>query len=416
MEEGKMAEGFDTRELIYDWNGLEGPSAPLRVELNDETLRDGLQSPSIKDPPLEVKIEALHYMAKLGIPNVNIGMPCTSQKIKEATIRLAKVISDEKLPIRPNCAARTVVSDVEAVVEVSQAAGIPVEASTFIGSSPIRSLAEGWDLDRMLESTEKSVTFAVKHGLPVMYVTEDTTRARPDVLKRLYTTAIDCGAYRLCIADTVGHITPNGIRSLIKFFKDEIVKGRKDLKIDFHGHNDRGLAVANSLAALEAGADCVHGTILGIGERVGNTPLDQLLVNLRLLGWIDQDLSILPRYCELVREHCGAPLPFNYPVMGRDAFRTSTGVHAAAIVKAKEKGKDFLANRVYSSVPAELVGRSQEIEIGPMSGQANVIYWLRQRGIAPEPQLIEKILEEAKGADAVLEEQKIYEIIRGQGG
>jgi 2-isopropylmalate synthase len=411
-----MAEEFETRELIYDWNEVEGPSAPPRVELNDETLRDGLQSPSIKDPPLEVKIEALHYMARLGISNANIGMPCTSPKIKEATIKLAKVIADEKLPIRPNCAARTVISDVQAVVEVSEAAGIPVEASTFIGSSPIRSLAEGWDLERMLRSTEEAVTFAVKHGLPVMYVTEDTTRARPDVLKKLYTTAIDCGAYRLCIADTVGHITAHGLRSLIRFFKEEIIRDKEGLKIDWHGHNDRGLAVVNSLAALEAGADCVHGTILGIGERVGNTSLDQLLVNLKLLRWIEQDLSVLPKYCELVHEHCGAPLPFNYPVIGRDAFRTSTGVHAAAIIKALEKGEDFLANRVYSGVPAELVGRTQEIEIGPMSGQANVIYWLKQRGIEPQAKLVERILEEAKRSDAVLKEQEVYEIIRRQGG
>jgi len=411
-----MAEAHTDEELIYDWNEIETPSKPARIELNDETLRDGLQSPSIIDPPIEVKIDALHYMAQLGITHANIGMPCTSPKIKEATIRLAKVIADEKLPIRPNCAARTVASDVEAVVEVSQAAGIAVEASTFIGSSPIRKLAEGWDLERMLKSTEEAVTFAVKHDLPVMYVTEDTTRAQPEMLKKLYGTAIDCGATRLCIADTVGHITPHGVRQLIGFFKEEIVRGRGELRLDWHGHNDRGLAVANGLAAFEAGADCVHGTILGIGERVGNTSLDQLLVNLRLLGWISQDLSVLPKYCDLIHKHCGAPLPFNYPVMGRDAFRTSTGVHAAAIIKAKEKGEDFLANRVYSGVPAELVGRTQEIEIGPMSGQSNVIYWLSQRGIEPEPALVEQILEEAKRSDKVLTEHKVHAIIRREGG
>lgn len=411
-----MSQAFTSEELIYDWNELGKPSKPFRIELNDETLRDGLQSPSIQDPPLEIKIEALRHMARLGISNANIGMPCTSPKIKEATIHLAKVIAEEKLPIRPNCAARTVASDVEAVVEVSQAAGIAVEASTFIGSSPIRELAEGWDLDRMLQSTEEAITFAVKHDLPVMYVTEDTTRAQPEVLKKLYGTAIDCGASRLCIADTVGHITPHGVRQLIRFFKEEIVRGRDDLKIDWHGHNDRGLALANSLAAFEAGADCVHGTILGIGERVGNTSLDQLLVNLKLLGWIDQDLSVLPQYCALIHKHCGAPLPFNYPVMGRDAFRTSTGVHAAAIIKAKEKGEDFLANRVYSGVPAELFGRTQEIEIGPMSGQSNVLYWLRTRGIEPRPDLVEKILDEAKRSDKVLTEGEIREIIQREGG
>lgn len=404
--------GFTSEELIHDWNVREPIPVPRRVELNDETLRDGLQSPSILDPPLEIKIEALHCMAELGIPNANIGMPCTSAKIKAATTELAKTIAREKLPIRPNCAARTVTSDVEAIVDVSQAAGIPVQASVFIGSSPIRRLAEGWDLDRMLKSTEEAVTFAVKHGLSVMYVTEDTTRARPEVLKKLYQTAIDCGATRLCIADTVGHATPHGARAIVKFFREEIIGDRDDLRLDWHGHNDRGLAVANALAALEAGADCVHGTILGIGERVGNTSLDQVLVNLVLLGWLERDLSALPRYCELIHRHCGAPLPFNYPVVGRDAFRTSTGVHAAAIIKARQKGDDYLANRVYSGVPADLVGREQEIEIGPMSGKWNVIYWLERRGKEPRPELVERILEHAKNADRVLEEREISELIQ----
>lgn len=404
-------------ELIYDWNLIEAPKRPRRIELNDETLRDGLQSPSITNPPIEQKLKALHYMAELGIPNANIGMPCTSPQVFEDTLILAKEIAKNKLPIRPNCAARTVIADVQPIVEISQKAGIAVEASTFIGSSPIRKLAEGWDLDLMLRHTEEAVTFAVKNNLPVMYVTEDTTRAHPDVLKKLYKTALDSGAYRLTIADTVGHITPRGVKNLIAFFKTEIVAGYKRVKLDWHGHNDRGLAVANSLAAFEAGVNCVHGTILGIGERVGNTPLDTLLVNLKLLGWIESDLSKLPAYCELVQKYCGAPLPFNYPVMGRDAFRTSTGVHAAAIIKAKQKGDDFLANRVYSGVPAELFGRKQEIEIGPISGQSNVIYWLKTRNIEPEEKLVNFILDRAKRADKVLTEEQVYQLIsvfRGQ--
>ena len=402
----------ETDALMYDWNEIGAAPLSRPIELNDETLRDGLQSPSITDPPLEVKAQALHYMAQLGIPNANIGMPCTSPKIKEATLKLAKVIADERLPIRPNCAARTVVSDVQAIVDVAQAAGIPVVAAAFIGSSPIRSLAEGWDLDRMRRSTEEAITFAVKHGLPAMYVTEDTTRARPGVLKLLYRTAIDSGASRLCIADTVGHSTPHGTRRIVQFFKEEIVRDRTDLVIDWHGHNDRGLAVANALAAFEAGADCVHGTMLGIGERVGNTSLDQMLVNLVLLGWLESDLSALDSYCRLIHERCHAPLPYNYPVLGRDAFRTSTGVHASAILKAQQKGEEFLANRIYSGVPAELVGRRQEIEVGPMSGQSNVVFWLQAHGFEPRPDLVEEILTRAKGADRVLGEREIEEILK----
>jgi 2-isopropylmalate synthase len=409
-----MAEPFDPHELIYDWNSQSAPTRPLKIDLCDETLRDGLQSPSITDPPIEIKLQALHYMADLGVPAANIGMPCTGPRVKSDTLRLAQEIAKQRLSIRPNCAARTVVSDVQAIVDVSQAAGLPIEASTFIGSSPIRSLAEGWDLDSMLRHTEEAVSFAVQHDLPVMYVTEDTTRAQPEVLKQLYRTAIEHGAYRLCLADTVGHIAPHGVRQLVTFFRQEIVKGRPGICLDWHGHNDRGLALANSLAALEAGTDCVHGTILGIGERVGNTPLDQLLVNLQLLGWIAQDLSRLTDYCRLVCEHCTGPLPFNYPVMGRDAFRTATGVHAAAIIKAKELGHEYLANRIYSGVPAELVGRTQEIEIGPMSGKSNVIYWLESHGIPAKPELVELLFAHAKRSRTILSEAKIRELIAAQ--
>jgi 2-isopropylmalate synthase len=405
-----MTDGFHTDELIYDWNALDAPPKPKQIELNDETLRDGLQSPSATDPPIEKKIEALHFMAALGIQNANIAMP-TGPRAKEDAIALVREIARHKLAVRPNCAARTVIPDVQAIVDVSQAAGIPVEASTFIGSSAIRKLVEGWDLDMMLRHTEQAVTFAVQNNLPVMFVTEDTTRAYPAALKKLYRTAIECGAYRITLADTVGHSTPHGVHQLVRFIRNDVLQGYQNIKVDWHGHNDRGLAVSNSLAALEAGADCIQGSILGIGERVGNTALDQVLVNLKLLGWIDNDLSRLPAYCSLVAQYWGAPLPFNYPVIGRDAFRTSTGVHAAAVIKAKHKGDEFLANRVYSAIPAELVGRKQEIEIGPASGHHNVEYWLHVHGIQITPELVRAILERAKQSRTILAQDEIMQIV-----
>ena len=405
-----MSKAFRASELIYDWNAIKAPKKPKKIELNDETLRDGLQSPSITDPPIEQKIRALHLMAELGIHAANIGMP-TGPRAKEDAITLAKEIAKHKLDIRPNCAARTAVPDVTAVIDVSQAAGIPVEASTFLGSSGIRKLAEGWDLEVMRKHTETAVRLAVQNKLPVMYVTEDTTRAHPPTLKKLYRIALDCGAYRITLADTVGHATPLGVKNLVRFIRTDVVKGYKHVQIDWHGHNDRGLALANSMAAFEAGVHCVHGTILGIGERVGNTALDQLMVNLRLLGWIDNDLRKLPEYVELVAKFCGGPLPFNYPVMGRDAFRTSTGVHASAIIKAKQKGDDFLANRIYSGVPSDLFGRAQEIEIGPASGHHNVEFWLHSRGIKPTQQLIDVILQHAKQSRTVLNEEELLRFV-----
>jgi 2-isopropylmalate synthase len=405
-------------DLIHDWNRAAGPDMrPVRprVELDDETLRDGLQSPSVRSPSLQDKLRILHEIAALGIESADIGLPGAGPHVVRQVEALAREIVEARLPIFPNCAARTVLADIRPIVEVSQRVGIPIEASCFIGSSPIRQYAEGWELERMLRLVEEAVGFAVSEGLPVMFVTEDTTRAAPEDLRRLYTVAVETGAKRVCIADTVGHATPNGARNVVRFIRGVVDATGEDVKVDWHGHEDRGLSVINALAAAEAGADRLHGTALGIGERVGNCPMDQLLVNMQLLGWFDRDLSSLPDYCRLVSEATGVPLPDNYPVVGRDAFRTATGVHAAAIAKARQRGEDWLADRVYSSVPASLIGRKQVIEVGPMSGESNVVCWLRERGIEPEPELVRRVFARAKESDRVLEEGEILALCKVHG-
>lgn len=394
-------------ELIHDWNeaGV-GDFRPARppVELDDETLRDGLQSPSARSPSMDDKLAILHKIAGLGIEAADIGLPGAGPHVVEQVTRLAREIVDANLPLEANCAARTVLADIEPIARISQQVGIPIEVACFIGSSPIRQYAENWDFDRMLRLATEAVEFSVREGLPVMFVTEDTTRADPEDLRRLYRAAVDAGAARVCIADTVGHATPNGVRNLVRFVRGVV---GDEVKVDWHGHKDRGLSVINSLVAATAGADRLHGTAVGIGERVGNTPMDLLLVNMQLLGWIDRDLSHLPEYCRLVADSTGVPLPDNYPVMGRDAFRTGTGVHAAAIIKARKKGDEWLADRVYSSVPASLVGRRQQIEVGPMCGESNVVYWLEERGIAADPGLVQTIFGAAKEADHVFDEPEV---------
>ncbi|HEX9109079.1 MAG TPA: LeuA family protein [Longimicrobiales bacterium] len=400
-------------DLVYDWNTAPagGESArPGAVELDDETLRDGLQSPSVQDPSIDAKIRILHLMAQLGIHTADIGLPGAGPRAVADVRALAREISSARLPIAANCAARTVRADIEPIARVSQEVGLPIEACTFIGSSPVRQYAEGWTIDRMLRATEDAVTFAVAEGLPVMYVTEDTTRALPDTLKRLYGLAIDCGASRLCIADTVGHATPSGARALVRFVLEEIVgpSGRY-VKVDWHGHRDRGLGLANTLAAMEAGAQRLHGTALGIGERVGNTEMDLLLVNLALLGLHSDDLSRLGEYCQAVSEATGVSIPPNMPVVGADAFRTGTGVHAAAIIKAKRLGDDALADMVYSGVPAALVGRRQIIEISHVSGMSNVKYWLAENGYdVSDDGLCQHVFALAKRTDHVLSEVEIH--------
>ncbi|HEX8748210.1 MAG TPA: LeuA family protein [Pyrinomonadaceae bacterium] len=400
-------------KLIYDWNQIEPRTAPpgRRISFDDETLRDGLQSPSVCEPPVEKKIELLHLMDALGIDTADIGLPGAGGTHAAGVERLAKEIVDKKLRIRPNCAARTHVNDIQPIVDISQRAGIPIEACTFIGSSPIRFYAEDWTLDKLLKLTEEAVTFAVKEGLPVMYVTEDTTRADPEVIRALYTAAIRAGARAVCVCDTVGHSTPDGARSVVQFVKKIIEDEGGGVRLDWHGHQDRGLGVINSIAAIEGGADQVHGSALGVGERVGNTPMDQLLVNLKLMGWIDNDLSRLGEYCNVAAQSCGWTIPYNYPVFGRDAFRTATGVHAAAVIKSYRKGDSELADMVYSGVPAHLFGLKQKIEIGPMSGKSNVIYWLETRGLQADEERVSRIYDHAKQSTGVLEEDEIMQLV-----
>jgi 2-isopropylmalate synthase len=400
-------------ELIYDWNAIE-PSHPApnrHIGFDDETLRDGLQSPSVCEPPVEKKLELLHLMDDLRIDTADIGLPGAGGTHAAGVERLAREIVEQKLQIRPNCAARTHQNDIRPIAEISQRAGIAIEACTFIGSSPVRFYAEDWTLDKLLQLTEDAIKFAVAEGLPVMYVTEDTTRADPETIRALYTAAIRAGARAVCVCDTVGHSTPDGARAVVRFVKRIIEEQGGGIRLDWHGHQDRGLGVINSIAAIEGGADQVHGSALGMGERVGNTPMDQLLVNLKLMGWIDNDLSKLGDYCHTAESSCGWTIPVNYPVFGRDAFRTATGVHAAAVIKSFRKGDTELADLIYSGVPAGLFGMRQVIEVGPMSGKSNVVYWLESRGLEASDERVARIYDRAKSASSVLGEEEMMELV-----
>ena len=392
--------------LIHDWNRTATPA--LRpVMLNDETLRDGLQSPSVRCPTIEQKVEILHLIDRLGIDTANIGLPGAGAHVIRDVERLAREIASARLTVKANCAARTMVADITPIAQISQRTGVPIECCTFIGSSPLRQFAEGWTLDELLRLTEEAIAFAVREGLRVMYVTEDTTRADPETLRRLYSAAIHAGASRVCVADTVGHATPAGAAAVVRFVGEVIDACGGGIGIDWHGHRDRDFAIANTLAALEAGATRLHGAAIGIGERVGNTPMDTLLVNLVLMGYLERDLSPIVEYCEAVSAATGVPIPPNYPVVGRDAFRTATGVHAAAVIKAYRKGDRALADAVYSAVPAALVGREQAIEIGPMSGRSNVLFWFDKRGLQVSEAQVDRVFAKAKASERVLTEDEI---------
>ncbi len=405
-------------ELIFDWNARNrrGPLSPLkqgRVSFFDETLRDGIQSPSVRDPSLEEKQEILRLTASLGIDAVDLGLPGAGARAVEDVTALIDFAEREKLGIEYACAARTHEKDINAVADIADKTGRPITVYAFLGSSPIRLFTEGWDLSLLLERTRAAADLCRKRGLPMCFVTEDTTRSTPNVLDQLFRCAVEHGVERLCLCDTVGHVTPDGVRDLVSFTRLLLETiGAKQVGIDWHGHNDRGLGVTNNIIAIEAGADRIHGTALGIGERVGNASLDQTLMNLKLLGALDdKDLTNLVPWCKKVSEACEVPIHFQYPLVGDDAFRTATGVHAAAIIKAVKKGNTELADRVYSGVPAGWFGKQQQIEIGFMSGESNVVFWLQQRGIEPDPALVKHIFATAKSRDHLLSDADVHAAI-----
>ena len=404
-------------ELIHDWNRFAEPEIPAgrRVLLNDETLRDGLQNPSVRNPAIAEKIEIIQLMEALGIDTVNVGLPGAGPRAFADAEALAREIIGSRIQIRPHVAGRTQRNDVEAIIELSERVGQPIEAALFLGSSPIRRLVEDWSVDYLQRTTEDAVGQAVSAGLPVMFVTEDTMRTDPATIVALYSTAIRAGARAIVLCDTVGHATPRGAYNLVKFAIENVVKPSSDkIRVDWHGHNDRGLAVANSMAAVAAGADQVHAAALALGERVGNTPMETMLVNLRLLGvanFVGRDLAQLKKYSETVARSTNTTIPPNYPIVGRDAFRTQTGVHAAAIAKASRHDDPELADTIYSGVPAHLFGLEQVIEIGPMSGRSNIVYWLTKRAIPASDEIIDRIFAAAKQSDSILTEQEILSLV-----
>lgn len=398
-------------ELIHDWAGAgpyELPAPSSAVQLDDETLRDGLQCPSVEDPPLEKKIRLVRLMDELGIDTADIGLPGAGRNAREHILALAREM--QGLHIKPNVACRTVVSDIEPVAEMVQELGSPIEVCAFIGSSPIRAYAEDWNLAKMVENVRAAVRFAKQNGLPLMFVTEDTVRSTPEILAELNGAAIEEGADRLCVCDTVGGVTPESVRNIFHWLRTWLIENRaQHVGLDWHGHRDRGLGLVNTLVALSAGAQRAHACALGIGERAGNAEMDLLLVNLKLLGWIDRDLRKLGEYVAAASDAVGRPVRGEYPVFGDDAFETGTGVHAAAVIKAFRKGDTWLANRVYSGVPADEFGLEQRISVGPMSGKSNVIWFLEQRGVEPTEERIAAVLERAKGSKRLLSEQEVLD-------
>lgn len=402
------------KNLLYQW---EQPVGGKTVLVDDETLRDGLQDPSCRQPSCEAKKEYLHLIAELGVQAVDLGMPAASPQVEQEVEALLREIATWSLGLAANCAVRTLERDVLTCAAISHRVGFPLEVMLFLGFSSLRRTVEGWDRDFLLRKLELIVRLAVREGLSVTFVAEDASRTSPGDLEAAVLCAVRAGVSRICLADTTGVLSPRGAEKLVAFTRTTLRDyGFQAVQLDWHGHNDRGLGLACALAAAGAGATRLHGTLLGVGERAGNPPLEQLLLNLHLLGFLQVPEGKLVPNLLRAADLLGLTVPPKAPVLGELAFATATGVHASAIFKAKELGCPDFQELVYNPFPPSWLGTSQRVLIGPYSGSANVRYWLLEHGLPVDPAVVKAILAAAKKKPMVLPDQEILEIIQNGEG
>jgi 2-isopropylmalate synthase len=379
--------------------------------LFDETIRDGLQAPGIPVPSTTIKARLIELMVSAGIGAVNVGFPGASPAAARSCIELVQCIEQRRLHIQPACCGRTHDDDIAAIRDVAETAQTSIEAYAFVAVSPVRHIVENWTVESIERRIRNSAAACRRSGIDFVLVLEDATRSERNILSRVFSTAASQGIGRVVLCDTVGCADPDSTRKLVDWTSDHFAAAGWPVKIDWHGHNDRGLALINSLTALEAGCDRIHGTVLGIGERAGNAAIDQIILN-RHLGNNDTfDLKALRRYSEYAANVLDLDIPSNYPGLGSDVFKTSAGVHAAAILKARHSGGVELMDRVYSSVPASDLGRCQEVVIDSSSGGSNVEFWLLEHGHTPTAECVARILNAAKSSAGPLMSEQICALL-----
>lgn len=392
---------------IHRW----GPEIPEGKQfcLVDTTLRDGIQAPGIEQPSLEQKLAIIDFDARIGIEVVDVCLPGIGGSCYKEGVECARYIAKNHPHMEIVVLARTTQSDVDATLRFSEEAGVPLSVVLFRGSSDLRLLAEGWDEQQIIDDMYDYTRLLVSGGQKVVCSTEDTTRTRPDFLEKIFLAGKDGGAKEFCIADTVGYTDPFSVENQSRWVREKL--GSACLGLHFHGHNDIGMAVANSLAALKGGADKIHVTWRGVGERAGNTPLEAFLGVLYTFGIEKYDLSMLVGGSQMVSEIFNRPIPVDSPLIGDAVYTTSTGIHAAGIHKAEQRGQKYLADIVYSAVPPSILGRKHTINIGPLSGRHNVERVLEKLEIPVTEKLVKALLKAAKLLNRDLSSKEIGTII-----
>lgn len=412
---------LETNSGIYDWN-LRGKVTPLstlntkkRVYIHDETFRDGSQAAGINRCNLQAQLSILRLMNDMGIDRANVGFPISSKIQVKDISKIARVKEEEGWNMELMCASRIVPEDVQGIIDISQKTGVKIWVGTFLGGSELRAKVMGWDLNEMAKKISAPIVLARRYNLPVMFVTEDTSRSHPDTLQLYYQNAIDAGANQLCVCDTVGFADSEGTRALIHFIKNEIVKNQtvdgKPVEIEFHGHNHRGLALANTLAAIDAGATGVESTLMGIGEMTGNCPTEDIVLNAHLKDLGKYHPNLLKEAMNIYADAIGIKIPNYWRVAGKYAYATGSGVHADAILKAFEMGEPELAALVYSGHDPKIVGRSVDAYVGQTSGRSSVILAFLMRGIQNLSwETIDKIVNAAKKRRTALTEKELFKL------
>lgn len=407
------------KEIFYTWNSV-SPERLGDVKVDalkfdcvfDETLRDGIQAPTVRNPPLEAKKKIVDYMVRSGVRHADLGFPGANETALNECVQLVEHIKENSHELKPAFAGRTTTSDISAISRVAELTQMNIEAYGFVAISPIRRYVQGWDISEIQSSIKTSSKECREGGSEFVLVLEDAFRCPPETLKEIYDVALESCPSRICLCDTVGAALPEGTKALIQWTAGYLQDQNGGIPLEWHGHNDRGMAVANSLAALDAGCSRVHGTILGVGERAGNAALDQLIVNLYSTTDLPENLKPLVDYADFAQEELAVNLPYNYPALGRDVFKTSAGVHAAAILKAHKSGNSILKDMVYSSVVASQLGREQEVLIDEVAGANNVEYWFLSQGRTDfTKEKSEAILREAKSRKGFLSDEEIRNVI-----
>ncbi|MDE7432358.1 MAG: LeuA family protein [Lachnospiraceae bacterium] len=401
----------EKNKYIYEWN--DDCFFDRRIKVHDETLREGIQNLGT-DITLKEKKAYIDSISRLPVASICLGYPASSKKIYDEIDLLIPYIQAKKSNISISCAARTTIGDIEPIARLSQKYGCNIKVNAFIGTSQIRQYIEQWDIRHICSLVREAVNYANLNGIETCIITEDSTRTSPEILKTVYLTAIESGCKNICFCDTVGYADCTGIKKLFKFVHKEIIKNNDQILIEWHGHNDRGMALENALIAALIGANMIHTTSFGIGERCGNTPLELFLLNLAVMGDIrmSDSLKMITDHCRKISELFNWQIPNNYPVWGENSFSTVSGIHAAAIYKALDM-EGNLGEKVYSFIEPSILGRHQEIKINYMSGKSNILYWMKKNMIKPDDKLVEDILKKAKTSTTPLSDETIWAIING---